>query len=221
MNLSGEIGLGGLILSYVLLFWGLAWSVRHASWHKVQGDFAAQSVFGAMTVAVLLLWSLTATLQHGMAFHFLLMTTVTLMFGPAFAFLLACFAALGLTLSGGADWGLFAWNVLLMGGIPIAVTWWLAKLAYRFLDRNFFVFVLLNAFFAGALGALLAMFTMAGVMIVFDLQKTQLVMNEFVRYIPFMAIPEGFLNGFLVAGLVLFKPEWLACFSDEVYLKGK
>jgi uncharacterized membrane protein len=36
-----------------------------------------------------------------------------------------------------------------------------------------------------------------------------------------MAIPEGFVNGMLILALVLMKPEWVSCFTDEQYLNGK
>ena len=44
---------------------------------------------------------------------------------------------------------------------------------------------------------------------------------SFLPYIPMIAAPEAFLNGFIIAGLVLMKPEWVSTFSDEDYLKGK
>jgi hypothetical protein len=33
--------------------------------------------------------------------------------------------------------------------------------------------------------------------------------------------PEAMLNGWIMAILVVFRPEWVYSFSDEQYLKGK
>ena len=38
---------------------------------------------------------------------------------------------------------------------------------------------------------------------------------------PLMFLPEAILNGWLLAVLVAFKPQWVYSFSDEQYLQGK
>jgi uncharacterized membrane protein len=40
-------------------------------------------------------------------------------------------------------------------------------------------------------------------------------------FFPLMFMPEAFLNGWILAVLVAFKPQWVYSFSDEQYLKGK
>ena len=40
-------------------------------------------------------------------------------------------------------------------------------------------------------------------------------------FFPLMFLPEAILNGWLLAVLVAFKPNWVYSFSDEQYLHGK
>lgn len=221
MNLAGEVGLGWVLVGWLGAIAMVMWAMRHAPWYKVVGDGGAQSVFLGMVVVVLLVWSTGAEIDNGLNFHFLLMTLVTLMFGLAFALLLAFLVVVGVTLVGHGDWSILGWNYLLMGGVPVAISWWLAKLAYRFLDRSFFVFVLLNGFFAAAFSTVMALVLIGGVMSLSGLQSWEVVSKQYMSFVPILALPEGFLNGFLLAAMVLFKPNWLACFSDEVYLQGK
>ena len=221
MNLSGEVGLSWVLVGWLGALMMVIWSLRHAPWHKVMGDSGAQSVFFGMTVIVLLIWHTDTEISNGLNFHFLLMTLPTLMFGFPFALLLSFLVTIGMTLTGSWDWALLGWNYLLMGVVPIAITWWLAKLAYRYLDRNFFVFVLLNGFFAAVLSTVIALLLIGGVMSLSGLQSWAVVSKQYMGLVPILALPEGFLNGFLLTAMVLFKPQWLACFSDEVYLNGK
>ena len=45
--------------------------------------------------------------------------------------------------------------------------------------------------------------------------------QTFLPFFPLMFLPEAFLNGWIMAVLVAFRPEWVYSFSDEQYLKGK
>ncbi len=124
---------------------GFVWAVRTAPWFKIQ-DKEAQHVFLGMTVIVLLLWNSGASLGGGITFHLLLAALTTLMFGAQFAILCMSVALLGVTILGNAGWMAYGLNMVMMGVVPILIVWWIAILAYKYLDRNFFVFVLLNGF---------------------------------------------------------------------------
>ena len=222
MNLpDGLLGSGWAIAGWLVYSVVILWAVRTAPWHKVKGDRSAQHVWFGAALVVVLLWSLSASIGGGFSFHFLLMTTITLMFGPQFALMTMTLGLLGVTLNTEAGWGVFGLNALLMGWIPIMLTWWIYKLAYRHLDRNFFVYVFLNGFLAAGLGALLAMLSAAGVMYLAGAYTYEELSYNFLIFIPMLVAPEAFLNGFIVASLVLMKPEWLTSFSDADYLKGK
>lgn len=222
MNLPDDLlSLGWLVVAWILFLASMLWAWRTAPWYKVKGDRTAQHVLFGMALVIILVWSFSASIGGGFSFHFLLMTVTTLMFGPQFALMAMTLALLGVSLNGDAGWMSFALNALLMGWIPIMLTWWIYKLAYRYLHRNFFVYIFLNGFLAAGVSTVLAMFAVAAVLWLDGVHDMVALSYSFLPYIPLIAAPEAFLNGFLLAGLVLMKPEWVSTFSDEQYLNGQ
>ncbi|WP_019894371.1 energy-coupling factor ABC transporter permease [Hydrogenovibrio halophilus] len=208
--------LGGAVVYLVALFW----SFRTAPWHKIE-DREAQHVFLATSVLLFFLWSVAASVGSGLTFHFLMSALVTMMFGPQFAIMAASLALLGVTLTGGAGLLMFGVNAVLMGVIPILLVWWIARLAYVYLAHNFFVFVLLNGFFAAGLSVLVTLMLSASAMWLSGAQTPEKLEQSFLPFIPLLVIPEGFVNGLILTALVLMKPQWVSCFTDEQYLNGK
>ncbi|WP_294947783.1 energy-coupling factor ABC transporter permease [Sulfurivirga sp.] len=222
MNLPGGVLPSSWIIgSFALALLVLFQAVRTAPWHKVKGDSHAQHVFFGVTLAVALLWYGSASIGDGLTFHFLMMTTVTLLFGWQFAVLSALLALVVLSAFGQTGWDAIALNWLLMGVVPALITWWILLAAYRWLPHHFFVYVFLNAFLAGGIGTFVALVLTGLALMGAEVQTVEKVNHSFMPYIPLLAAPEAFLNGFVMAFLVMFKPEWISTFTDEHYLKGK
>lgn len=213
LNLPWMVGSLLMWLAFVL------WALRTAPWYKVNADRGAQHVLLAAAVGVFLLWQFGAQLESGVGFHFLLMTTLTLMFGPQFALLAMSLALAGLTFQQDLGWLALGMNALLMGVVPIFITWWMVRWAYRMLDRNFFVFIFFNAFLSAAAGSLVSLGLIGLVMYATQMHSEAVLMQSFMPFIPLMVVPEGFLNGMLMAAFVLFKPEWVSAFSDREYFR--
>jgi uncharacterized membrane protein len=199
----------------------MAWALWRAPWFKVVKDGGAQGVFFGCVVILMLLWSLTAGVVEGLKFHLLAMTLVTLMFGPQFAFMAGALALLGVTLNGKSGWETFALNWVLMVLIPVLITHGLYLLSRRWLARHFFVYVLVNGFLAAAASMVVVVLLIALILMLNDVYAWMKIANEFLVFLPMMLAPEAFLNGFVLTILVVNKPQWLASFSDEDYLKGK
>lgn len=222
MNLPDEgFSAAWIIAGWVLFVVMLLWSLKTAPWHKIKGDSEAQNVFLGATVLLFFAWQGGASIGEGLSFHVLLVTTLTLMFGPQFAFFSASIALIGVTAMGDSGAMMFGMNAFLMAVLPIMIVWWMAVFAYRYLDRHFFVFVLFNGFFAAAVSTSFALFAAAGVMWLGELHPAEKLVQSFVPYIPMMVIPEAFANGVLVLALVILRPNWVSCFDDDEYLKGK
>ena len=202
----------------VLLLWRV---VRTAPWYKVQGDRAAQHVFFGAVLVLTLVWYGSASIGEGLSFHFLLMTTLTLLFGWQFALMAALLTLLILSGIGQTGWDALGMNWLLMGVVPALLTWGILVLAWRWLPHHFFVYVFLNAFLAAGISTFLALLLTGGVLVGAGVQPPEKVVHSFMPYIPLLAAPEAFVNGMLMAFLVMFKPEWVSTFTDEHYLKGK
>lgn len=215
-GLSWVWALSGALLYLIAMIW----SLRTAPWHKVS-DKESQHVFLGVTVMVFFLWNSGASIGSGLTFHLLMAALTTLMFGAQFAMISMSLALLGVTALGNAGWIAYGLNAVLMGVIPVLIIWWIAIWSYRYLERNFFVFILLNGFLAAGLASIITLGLSAGVMVWSGIQSIETLEQSFIPYIPLMAIPEGFVNAMLLLALVLMKPEWVSCFTDEQYLKGK
>ncbi len=222
MNLHDEgFSLVWIIGGWIGLLVAMIWAVKTAPWYKIKEDRSAQHVLLGASVVFFLVWSFSASIGPGLTFHFLFMTIAALMFGAPFALMTAFLATLGITIAGSAGWQVMGINFLIMGWIPIMLSWWIAKLSYRFLDRNFFVFVLFNGFFAAALSMFVVLMVAAGVMWLNEIHSAEVLRQSFMPYIPLIIMPEGFITGMVMSALIMAKPHWVSCFTDEQFLKGK
>lgn len=220
MNLAADgLGLPWLVGSLLIWVGLLIWAFKTAPWYKVQDDKGAQHVLLAAAFIVLLIWQFGASLGEGITFHFLMMTTITLMFGPQFALMAMSLAILGVTFESGLGFMSLGINAVLMGVIPIFITWWMARWAFAKLDHNIFVFVFFNAFLSAAVGVVTSLGLAATILYAAEVHSVEVLNQSFIPFIPLMATPEGFLNGMLMTAFILFKPQWVSSFSDREYFK--
>ena len=192
-------------------------AARKAAWRALAGDLL--NIFLAACVTLGLLWSIKAGIKPGLNFHVLGATALTLMFGPYLA-LIALALVLGLaTLFGLSGLESFGINFILMALLPVAITQLIFQWADRKLPNHFFVYVMLDGFFAAALamGAL-------GFAICFILSEAGVYTHHYLRseYLPFyilMAWSEAVLTGMAVTLMAAYRPSWLVTFDDQRYLK--
>ncbi|EIJ35007.1 energy-coupling factor ABC transporter permease [Thiothrix nivea] len=200
---------------YLLL---LGHAARHAAWGYVHKHI---HVYLGAIVFASLIWILRAGIGSNLNFHFLGITVMTLMFGWRLA-LVAATAIVSITFWR-LEAGLLAVpiNTLVMGGIPIVVTYALLRWSQRHLPTNIFVFVFVNAFLAAVLstvavigvGSLLLWWT--GTFSAYYLQ------TYYLPYIPLLMFPEGLINGMLTAIAVVYAPQWIPVFDDARYLRKR
>jgi uncharacterized membrane protein len=212
---SGFLWLAGLLYGLALVA-----AVRMAPWRKLR-DAELLHVFLGAVVVLLILWHMRVSVQPGLSFHLLGLTAVTLMFGWSLGVIAASLALVGVYLNGDAGWGSFALNALVGGVLPVTITQVLLVLIRWYLPKHFFVFVLINGFltagFAGVASGYLVTWMLVGSGAYTFAELDQVVLPFF----PLMFLPEAFLNGWAMAVLVAFRPQWVYSFSDEQYLKGK
>ena len=222
MNLTADsLGLSTLVFGWLLLLASLAWTLKRAPWHKVKGDRGAQNVWLGMTLIVFLVWQFGAQLEEGIHFHFLLMTLMTLMFGVEFALFGAVLVLIGLSFYTGMGWQAIGINATLMALVPIWITYGFVRISERYLEQNFFVYVFFNGFLAGGIAVVLTLIGGGVIMGLNEVYSFEKLARDFFPFIPLMATPEGFINGMLIAMLIVLKPHWIATFHDETHLKGK
>jgi uncharacterized membrane protein len=220
-----DVPSGLLSLAWLLPAWlvfalvGLA-AIRSARWRRLR-DSADLNVWLGATLVVILLWLIRGGISPGLGFHILAMTALTLMFGWAFAWISLLLVLLATTAQGLGGWETLAVNALLMGGIPILLTQGLLRLSQWYLPHNFFIYILLNAFFAAGLSSLVARLAVVGLLLLAGVQQYDAVAYEYLPWLPMMFLSEALINGMVMTMLVALRPEWVCSFDDDLYLKGK
>ena len=195
-------------------------AVRMAPWRKLR-DPEQLHVFLGAVVVLLGLWHLRAQVQPGLTFHLLGVTAVTLMFGWSLAVIAASLALFGVSFDTGHDWAGFAVNAMVSAVVPITLTQILLVLVRWYLPKQFFVYVLVNGFFTAGLVALASGYLVTWLLVLSGAYSYTELSQTFLPFFPLMFMPEAFLNGWVMAVLVAFRPRWVYSFSDEQYLKGK
>lgn len=202
----------------LVLFFLLGHSLRHAAWGYVREH--VHIYLGAIVFASLI-WLLRAGIGSNLNFHFLGMTVMTLMFGWRLA-LIAATAVVSITF-----WrlgsGLLAIpiNTLVMGGIPILITYFMLRWSQRHLPTNIFIFVFVNAFLAAILSIVAVVLVGSLLLWWTETFSAYYLQTYYLPYIPLLMFPEGLINGMLTAIAVVYAPQWIPVFDDARYLRKR
>jgi uncharacterized membrane protein len=198
----------------------LAVALLTAPWSKLADNEASHVYFAAVAV-VCVLWTLRAGISPGHNYHLLGVTSLCLMFDWQFALLAASLAVVVTTWQGPAGWEAYALNALVMGAIPVLSTRVLLYASQRRMTHNFFVYIFVNAFFAGALGTLLSGLAASAVLALAEGAVVNRTGGDYLLFIPLLMFGEAFLNGMTMTLLVAYRPRWVSTFHDRWYLDGK
>ncbi len=178
-------------------------------------------VYFAACVVLLLLWNTRAGVLPALNFHVLGVTAVTLMFGWAYAVFAVLLVTVGTLINQNGAWVGIGLNALIMGCIPILVTAALLRFAQRKLPYNFFVYVYINAFLAAGLSAVAASVIGALLMLLVDTGNAEWLGYQLFPYLPLMFFSEAFINGMIMTAMVALRPDWVASFDDNLYIRNK
>ncbi len=192
---------------------------RRAGWSMLR-DGTNLNIFLATTVAVLGLWLIKTGIKPGLNFHLLGATALTLMFRPLFALLAIALTTAAITLWHG-EYAAFAANWLIMGAVPVGVSWAIYRFSDRKLPNHLFIYVFLNGFFGGALAVVAVGLVSTGFAALADAYPLAYLLDEYLPYYLLMAWSEAFATGILITVMVVYKPQWVATFDDRRYLLDK
>jgi uncharacterized membrane protein len=191
-----------------------------APWSKLSDNEASHVYFAAVAV-VCVLWTLHAGIAPGHNYHLLGVTSLCLMFDWQFALLAVSLVLLVTTWLGPAGWEAFGLNALVMGALPVLFTRVLLYATQRWMTHNLFIYIFVNAFFAGALGILLCGLAAASVLNLAQADTGNPTGGDYLLFIPLLMFGEAFLNGMTMTLLVAYRPTWVSTFHDRWYLDGK
>ena len=209
-----------VVLTSVICLVLLVWAVASAPWYKFL-DSESSHVFLAAVVAVLFLWLIRANVIGDVSFHLLSSSILYLMFGWQFAFIVIVVVQGVLVFSSGLDLTIIPLNTLILAGVPIFITHWMLVLALRHLPHNFFIYIFVNCFFAGAISIAISALLGFSIFYLFASESAFHQLREFLPLVLLMSFPEGALTTILMSGLVAYKPQWVGSFHDKTYITGK
>ncbi len=221
MEFSGELFPASWLWVSAALYAGLLTRVlRWADWRRL-ADEARLNVFLGAVVCVLGIWTMRTEVQPGFYWHLSGMVTLTLMFGWSLAIIAGSLALFAATVAGLNDWAGYAPSVLVFVALPATLTQILLGLARAYLPKHYFVYVFVNAFFAGGLVSVLVALAATGLLLGAGAYSLQKLSDTYLLFLPLMFFPEAVINGWMISILVGFKPHWVVSFRDEEYLHGK
>ena len=222
MNLSSQLLPTGLYwLADLIYLLTLGAALYSAPWASLRHDAQRRHVFLGACVTLLVLWHLRAGLYPGLNYHLLGATLLMLMFDWQLAIIAISTVLFGVTLNGSGDWPAFAINALLMGVLPVAVSYWVLRLSVRHLPHHFFVYTLFNGFFCGGLATSITVLLSTGLLGCCSNYSYYRLVNEYLPFAYFMVFGEAFFTGMLSTSMAVMRPEWLVTFDDRRYLAGK
>ena len=194
--------------------------VAHAAW-SVRRSFlptpSVQNAWFAAIVTVSLLWALHVRSPVGMDFGLFGSALVALVFGRARA-VLGLMAALVLyTALDGGSW----FNIGINGVVLALVPAWLATALQRQIEqrlpKNLFVFIIGNGLFvtlAATVCASALVLGLSGVEAAGELR----MFGDHLAYSLLLAWGEALLSGMLFSALVVFTPQSVLTYRQDLYL---
>ncbi|BCB26655.1 hypothetical protein SKTS_15410 [Sulfurimicrobium lacus] len=207
--------------AYALYAVVLGGALYAAPWRRLRDNEQLHLWLGTC-VSLMLMWSYLKTgIKPGLNFHVLGATLFTLMFGPYLAIVGLSVVLLGVTYFGYSGWESFPANALLMGALPVAVSYAIYRLADGKLPNHFFVYIFINAFLGGALAMTVVGLAVTGMFALSGAYSTDYLISNYLPYYLLMAWSEAVLTGMLATLMVVYKPEWVSTFDDARYIRNK
>lgn len=206
---------GHILLALVL---GLA--VFRAPWHRLK-DAAQLNVWLGACVFLMGIWSIKAGIRPGLNFHMLGATVLTLMMGPYLAILGMVIVVTAITLNGGAGWESFSLNVLLMGALPVSVSYAIYRSTDKHLPNNYFIYIFVNAFFGAAVSMVVSGAAASALMWLSGAYKADYLLHQYLPFFILLGWSEAMLSGMVMSLMVAYRPQWVGTFDDERYIKNK
>jgi uncharacterized membrane protein len=201
-------GLAGLLLAFALI--GL---------RDLRGRPERLHLLCGAAVALALLWSVHARVDPGIAVHVLGIPAVVLLLGWRLAMVAAALAELALLGIGRAAPSLAPAGWLISAALPGAMIAAIAWTARFYLPRNPFVFIFAGAFFGAAI-ALLSAWLAGATLLAWSGQPSPSGAGApLIAFLPLVMFPEAFVNGAVVATLIVYRPEWVRLYDEVFYTR--
>ena len=206
--------LGAIGYGLVLLL-----AIRQARWWHLH-DRRDFNVLACAMFGVLFIWTMQAGVAATLSLHLLGATLLTLMFGWAFAFMIISVVLISLSVMHDGSWLILPWNALLLGALPISISYGIFRFTDRYLPNNFFIYIFICAFLGAAL-SMASVIVATTAMHYFSGTYNMAYMGyNYVPYGLLLMFPEAFITGMLMSIFVAYRPHWVSTFDDQRYLQS-
>ena len=207
------------VLGYACALVALMLAAWRAPWWWVRQPGSVH-VLGGAVVILLILWQLRAGIGEGPWLHLLGATALTLMFGWQLALLMISTLLAIVLVRGHGDLATLGLNICVMGVLPAAASYRIARLVERWLAPNLFVYVFVSAFL-GAAVVVAAVAATGGLVAIASGIAVDHVLDNYLPSSLLIAFPEAFATGGCMTLAVVYRPHWVVSFDDRRYLDGR
>lgn len=191
-----------------------------APWKRLRKGTQLNLLLG-FAVGLSLVWSLRAGVKPGLNLHMLGAMAVTLTLGPRLAIVALALALTGITVNGAIEWRAWPINFLLMAVVPVMIAHAIQRLVERRLPPHFFIFIFVIGFAGSALTIILQGALSSMAMVLGGAYSAEFLISEYLPYFLLLGFAEGWLSGALITMMVVYRPEWVVAFDDQIYLRNK
>jgi uncharacterized membrane protein len=213
------LGTGTRIAAFVLSGATLATAIVSAPWRVWLEDRERQWVWLVSLGVLVAIWAMKAGITPGLSLRFLLMTALTLMHGWQLAVIGGAMALAVMNVVGLAAWPSFGADLLCVVIVPAVVTAQVHQLVHARLPHNYFIYFFVTVFVGAAVAYNLAGLARVGLLAASGSLDAAHVGPEYFAVLPLMSFGEAFLNGMVMAMMVVYRPRWVMSFDDRLYLK--
>jgi len=210
---------GTRIAAFVLSGATLATAIVSAPWRVWLEDRERQRVWLVSLGVLVAIWAMKAGITPGLSLRFLLMTALTLMHGWQLAVIGGAMALAVMNVVGLAAWPSFGADLLCVVIVPAVVTAQVHQLVHARLPHNYFIYFFVTVFVGAAVAYNLAGLARVGLLAASGSLDAAHVGPEYFAVLPLMSFGEAFLNGMVMAMMVVYRPRWVMSFDDRLYLK--
>jgi uncharacterized membrane protein len=168
-------------------------------------------------LALAMLWTVNGRVDPGVAVHVLGTPAVALVLGWRLTLLAGALAELALAGAGLSDGWSPPSGWLLSVAVPGAIATSLAWLVRFHLPRNPFVFIFACAFLGAGVAVAGAWLAGAGLLLASGQALPTGAEVPLMAFLPLVLFPEAFINGGLVAMLIVYRPDWVRLYDEVFY----
>lgn len=208
---------GQWLVTFALFFLVLVQAARSVRWHALRRDNALQHSFFGAAVVLGLLWQMRAGIYPGLAIHIFGITAVTLMLGWGLAVFAGLIALIFTVVIGREPAAMFAANSLVTVMVPALVTQSIMLWERHRNFSNFFAYIFFCGFFGAGISVAASGLLMCLMLWLSGVYEFSELVHDYLRYLPLFMLPEGFVNGTLVTGLMVFHPGRLTTLDQSRY----